>query len=301
MPDEMKEPADAVGQRFNAIAARIADRKRQQIAEDEAEFVRDVAEDIKNCKLQESQDREALRKNPKWQQLFDDPDWKWLESQLAIEEALKAEACREWKGRAWHCLTPDEQKRVAEVQLPFDQKINKIKTLMFKMKDAAGLIETIGPTQHGRDISTLPDLLEEIKNYLPAVEMLETTIHGCSESVADNVNSYRHAAELIRFWQPELRELPPKQDVLSKELRSLGRWAEEMVSKNPQQVSEAKQTGKGGRPRDTDPDDDRKIYEAWKTGCYKTRAECARAFSMTAQDARRALDRHRKRQPRAGN
>lgn len=232
--------------KLKPVEARITDRTEQQKSEEEAEFVRYVAEDIKNRKLQEAQDREALQKNPKWQQLFDDPDWKRLESQLAKEEALKAEACREWNGRAWHCLTPDEQKRAAEVQLPFDQKINKIKTSMFKMKDAAGLIETINLLWQGRDILSPQDLLAAVRDYLPAVEMLETLGQGSTTSVADNVNTYRQAAERIRLQLPGACELLPRQDVPSEELHNLEVWAEVEIKKNSQQKHKEKPMGEVG-------------------------------------------------------
>ena len=53
---------------------------------------------------------------------------------------------------------------------------------------------------------------------------------------------------------------------------------------------------RGGRPPDTDPMEDRRIAEAWKTGAYGSHEDLAREFGMTKQEVKRALDRHRHRE-----
>ena len=58
-----------------------------------------------------------------------------------------------------------------------------------------------------------------------------------------------------------------------------------------------------GRPPDTDADEDQRIYDAWKTGRYRTYEELAREFGVKKLEVRRAIDRpfaaHRRR-PREG-
>lgn len=52
---------------------------------------------------------------------------------------------------------------------------------------------------------------------------------------------------------------------------------------------------KPGRPADTNPTEDRRIYDAWKTGRLKTYAELAAELRLPERDVRLALDRHKKR------
>jgi len=54
---------------------------------------------------------------------------------------------------------------------------------------------------------------------------------------------------------------------------------------------------RGGRPSDTDPMEDRRIAEAWETGRYGSLEDLARAFHKTKPEVKRALDRHRHREP----
>jgi hypothetical protein len=50
---------------------------------------------------------------------------------------------------------------------------------------------------------------------------------------------------------------------------------------------------RGGRPVVYDPKRDKRIFEAWATGEYASRADLARAFEMTERDAFLAYDRYR--------
>jgi hypothetical protein len=52
---------------------------------------------------------------------------------------------------------------------------------------------------------------------------------------------------------------------------------------------------KRGRPADTDQKQDKRIYEAWKTGQYKTQADCDRELGLSAGGTYAACERHRKR------
>ncbi len=58
---------------------------------------------------------------------------------------------------------------------------------------------------------------------------------------------------------------------------------------------QSKKTQKRGRPVDTDPKADKQVYDAWKSGQYKTQAECARELGMEEKPAKNAIERHRKR------
>ena len=59
-------------------------------------------------------------------------------------------------------------------------------------------------------------------------------------------------------------------------------------------------TPRRGRPVDTDPKADKRVYEAWKTGRYNTQADCARELGMEEKQAKDAIERHRKRLERKG-
>ena len=50
-----------------------------------------------------------------------------------------------------------------------------------------------------------------------------------------------------------------------------------------------------GRPQDTDEAEDKRIYDAWKTGRYRKYADLAAEKAISPPDVKRAIDRHRKR------
>jgi hypothetical protein len=54
-----------------------------------------------------------------------------------------------------------------------------------------------------------------------------------------------------------------------------------------------------GRPRDTNPKADEKIWDAWSTGEHKTYGDLARLQGTSAAEVARAIDRHRRRRERA--
>jgi len=62
-----------------------------------------------------------------------------------------------------------------------------------------------------------------------------------------------------------------------------------------QNCAGSKAVQKPGRPPDVDVDGDRKIYDAWQSGRYKTFAELAVALNRSVRDVKKAIDRHRKR------
>ncbi len=56
---------------------------------------------------------------------------------------------------------------------------------------------------------------------------------------------------------------------------------------------------KRGRPRDTDPKADKRIYDAWKTGQYRKYSALACAIGITWREVKYAIDRHGKRLKKA--
>ena len=67
-----------------------------------------------------------------------------------------------------------------------------------------------------------------------------------------------------------------------------------------QDAPPTKSSRKRGRPRDTDPEKDKRIYDAWQSAHYSTYAGLAKELpgNMKAKDVRRAIDRHRHRMRR---
>jgi hypothetical protein len=53
--------------------------------------------------------------------------------------------------------------------------------------------------------------------------------------------------------------------------------------------------GMRGRPPDTNQQDDKRIYDAWKTGRFRRYADLAKEKGKSPLEVRRAVDRHRKR------
>jgi hypothetical protein len=64
----------------------------------------------------------------------------------------------------------------------------------------------------------------------------------------------------------------------------------------PTGQGERKKPRRRGRKPDTDPKADKKVFDAWKTGCHKTYDGCAQALDLkSGRDVRLAIDRHRHR------
>lgn len=53
-----------------------------------------------------------------------------------------------------------------------------------------------------------------------------------------------------------------------------------------------------GRKPDTDPKEDKRIFDAWQSGQYKTYAELESELRLSKGEGKRACDRHRKRLPK---
>lgn len=242
-------------EKLQPVESRIKDYSEQQRAEAEAAYVREIDDRIKERKVSEELELAALQKDPRWQKLFDDPDWKLLILERDKLRTEKAKACREWKGRAWHFLTLDEQKRVAEVRSPFDREIERIENLMAKMQEVRGLAKYVDLSRHGKDVSSLFDLLEKVRIYQTVVEMLGFLGQSSNASVLDTVNAYRQIAERLRLRQPGMSELLSRQDDPSEELRNLEAWAKaeaDSTSKlNPPEIKRDSQWKHKDKPPDS--------------------------------------------------
>lgn len=59
-----------------------------------------------------------------------------------------------------------------------------------------------------------------------------------------------------------------------------------------------KRAKRRGRKPDTDPKEDRRIFDAWQTGLYPTYADLDNALNLPNGEGKRACDRHRKRLPK---
>jgi len=81
------------------------------------------------------------------------------------------------------------------------------------------------------------------------------------------------------------------QEAVSALDRHADNWKEPETPASPQ-----RRKGLGGRPRDTDPQKDRRIAQAWNSGEYKTFAELELALKLKPGEAKLAIDRHRKRE-----
>lgn len=125
---------------------------------------------------------------------------------------------------------------------------------------------------------------------------------------------------------PDIQHLAPKLDAMSKTdlaerlKTAIGeKWPASKSSAPSAATDETKQNSAGittgdakengktqrrGRPADTDPKADQRIYDAWQTGRYKDYSELAATLStsdtpMTRRGVEAAIDRHRKRLKRS--
>jgi len=70
---------------------------------------------------------------------------------------------------------------------------------------------------------------------------------------------------------------------------------EDSANSDNGQVAALGRPKKRGRKIDTDVDEDRRIFQAWDTGCYKVKSDLARELGKSTKHVKRAIDRHRKR------
>jgi hypothetical protein len=110
---------------------------------------------------------------------------------------------------------------------------------------------------------------------------------------------------LVACLRDEKGKCPHPEDVLAAYDTAIAwcdRQIEEGRTKQKGQRKRARRESKArpGRPADTDPKKDEKIYDAWKSGHYKTYEDLARDLGKTKYQIETAVDRHRKRLERDG-
>lgn len=91
----------------------------------------------------------------------------------------------------------------------------------------------------------------------------------------------------------EVSEPPAPDQPIGKTDEGQGNAGADTAPGEPNDDKSAKR--KRGRPPDTDPKEDKRIYEAWKTGQHKTKPDCDCALGLPAGTTYTACERHRKR------
>jgi hypothetical protein len=94
------------------------------------------------------------------------------------------------------------------------------------------------------------------------------------------VHPLRHIV-IPAYWRIEGKAVILHRALQEKELRE---------PKNPKEGQRGR-----GRPRDTDPQVDQRIWDAWKSGEHKTYDDLARLLGTSAREVELAIDRHRRR------
>jgi hypothetical protein len=152
----------------------------------------------------------------------------------------------------------------------------------------------------------LDDSIEAITQWFNLVEIVLCRVleweHETREDYREDVADWREdavrlidhvAAKYGLADSPEIAETAGV-DRLLRFIRKARAWVQGSKRKIP---AERKATGQRGRKPDTDKAADKRVYETWKTGCYKRYEDLARALGESELDVRHAVDRHRKRIP----
>jgi hypothetical protein len=92
------------------------------------------------------------------------------------------------------------------------------------------------------------------------------------------------------FWQPT----PPNREG-GKAANNGGQDALPRLEGSGEDVRGKRKSRTRGRPRDTDPKADQRIFDAWQSGQHKTYADLATALGKSKREVEAAIDRHRKR------
>jgi hypothetical protein len=179
------------------------------------------------------------------------------------------------------------------------------------------------PVIHGEYISTQsiePGQIPPRYNWLAIVEKLWSEL-GIPRILPSTISQLLHSCQPIGPVPQPLKEILSQIGPLAREgLEELTQsHAPGTISATPEQLlstATASRTstgdhgragenettagpGKRGRPADSDPNEDKRISDAWDSGSYKTEAELARELGITKRKVTLARDRHRKRQERA--
>lgn len=152
---------------------------------------------------------------------------------------------------------------------------------------------------------TLEDLTSLTVTVTEGRERLEKLVTECDLDFMRRNDGTLDFPRLLNFlripFTNDLREIYNALLAWNDERRAIGN--QNIKSDAPPQTtktngkSKAKKKPKG-RPSDTDHDQDRRIWEAWETGRYRTFADLAKEFRMDTDEVKAAKERHRKRNAR---
>ncbi len=95
-------------------------------------------------------------------------------------------------------------------------------------------------------------------------------------------------------WRPSLRRALQDPDAVAEVRKGLTLLASQS-EQGPKDKFPKQKRRKRGRPSDTDPKKDKRLYDAWQTGHYNTFSDLAREKRMEKRDVKLAIDRHRHR------
>jgi hypothetical protein len=108
-------------------------------------------------------------------------------------------------------------------------------------------------------------------------------------------NEYRRAVE--RISKTNITPIPEglSSEIEAKNTDQLPSVAETEHLEGTDGKNQGGKAGKRGRPKDTDPKEDKRVYEAWITGQYAKYEDLGRELKQTKLYVKRAIDRHKKR------
>lgn len=136
-------------------------------------------------------------------------------------------------------------------------------------------------------------------NAMNGAEQLCNRLSEAGSSTPPSGDSLRCAARVVR---DELKE-PALTGPIVLDLSDVQAVGDKPQQHPPHGDSQETHKGRPGRPRDTDPDEDKRVWDAWNTGVHKAKRDLATALgeSWTEKRVRHCIDRHRQRLNRAGN
>lgn len=137
-----------------------------------------------------------------------------------------------------------------------------------------------------------------------SIDELGMQIVHCLADRELDTKELRRFLRAVELWQPEEAsslwwndvELD-LQDIALRLKHGTGKKpAVHAADEAPAEITKKKtKRRKRGRPFDTDVKQDRRLYEAWQTGQYRSKQELADAFHLSKKEVVKAIDRERKR------
>ena len=146
------------------------------------------------------------------------------------------------------------------------------------------------------DVSILAEVKRELCNVRRAMKVWGVPFPAEFDDNPPDIYEGERQLELL------IENFTPTANAHSKEIAELGGKTGEANDNSPRP---AKQKSKRGRPQgsvasDTNPDFDRRVYEIWEGGAYRTFDELGRVFGISSEQARLAKERHRDRLRKPG-